>query len=139
MMTQTSLLRHSPNTGTSPARFPTTNAVPLIYANWAVFLVTLFMTYLTFVKEGGLYYNEWHNWRALAYLLAMKIYYPLLGIDLVFILVLVRHFLARRKASVVLAAAAVVFTINVALFSANNIINLLENKPLHSPHRGIGW
>ncbi|HEX8371326.1 MAG TPA: hypothetical protein VF585_00980 [Chthoniobacterales bacterium] len=110
-----------------------------MYWNWAIFSATLFMTYLTFVKEGGLYYNEFHNWRALAYLLAMKLYYPLLSINLLVILVLGRNHLAFRRPSRILAAASVVFVVNVALFSANNVINIIEGQPLHRMHKGIGW
>ncbi len=107
--------------------------------NCILLVATLTMTFLTFVKESGMYYREWHNWRALAYLLAMKLYYPLLVVNLMVLLVFARHHLLRRKPSFILAAAAVAFVINVALFSANNVINLIDGKPLHCLHKGIGW
>ncbi len=112
---------------------------PVIPINGILLLGNLTMTYLTFIKESGMYYGEWHNWRALVYLLAMKLYYPLLLVDFLLLFAVARHHLIQRKPSAILAAAAVTFVINVALFSANNVINLIDGKPLHSLHKGIGW
>ncbi|MEO7932369.1 MAG: hypothetical protein ABIT76_04330 [Chthoniobacterales bacterium] len=118
------------------AYLPARRVIPY---NLLLLTATLTMTFLTFVKESGMYQNEWHSWRALAYLLAMKLYYPLLVVNLMVLLIFARHHLVRRKPSFILAAAAVTFVINVALFSANNVINLIDGRPLHCLHKGIGW
>jgi len=114
-------------------------AHPFLVLNGIILVASLSMTFLTFVKEGGHYYHDFHNWRALAYLLAMKLYYPLLVVNLLVLLVMARQHQIRRKPSILLAAAFVVFVVNVGLFSANNVINIIEGKPLHSLHKGIGW
>ena len=104
-----------------------------------IFACTATMTYLTFIKEGAMYQNERHNWRVLIWFLAMKAYYPLLVANLVCLIVLTRQRLREHRASKLLAAAVIVFGLNVVLFSANNVMNLVEGKPLHRTHKGIGW
>ena len=104
-----------------------------------IFACTMTMTYLTFIKEGAMYQNERHNWRVLVWFLAMKAYYPLLGVNLACLILLVKQRLQEHRASKLLAVAVLIFGLNVVMFSANNVMNLVEGKPLHRTHKGIGW
>ncbi len=104
-----------------------------------IFACTVTMTYLTFIKEGAMYQNERHNWRVLVWFLAMKAYYPLLATNLVALIFLMRDRLREHRPSRMLAAAVMVFGLNVVLFSANNVMNFIEGKPIHRTHKGIGW
>ncbi len=97
------------------------------------------MTFLTIAKERVMFQNEHHNWRVLIYLVATQLYYPLLFLNLILIAAAAWQSARNRMDSGALAAAWCVFVLNVILFSANNVVNLLEGRPLHRFPHGIGW
>lgn len=107
--------------------------------NQLLLIGTLVMTYLTVAKELVLFQNEHHNALALIYRIATRAYYVLLAINFIALFLMALDHFKRGRSSIFLRAALIVFVINVLLFSSNNIVNLLEGKPLHYQHHGIGW
>ncbi len=108
-------------------------------AAWFVLSFTLAMTWLTLVKELVLYQNDPVFWQKIVHRLAMQAYYPALLINFILIALLVFVFYRARRFSFLPVASGFFFLMNVVLFSANNIINLLQGRPLHGIHHGIGW
>ncbi|MEA3212760.1 MAG: hypothetical protein QOE70_5817 [Chthoniobacter sp.] len=107
----------------------------------------LLMTGLTFVKElarfqvieSGLWMHLYH--------FARDHYYNCLSLIFAMALAVIilpqawhrtRHPRTARP-TLLLAALWMVGGLNLFLLTANNGINLLEGRPLHSPHQGIGW
>lgn len=111
----------------------------LRHASLALFLGTLGMTWLTIVKELVLYQNGPEMLQKILHRLANRAYYPALFINLCIIVLMFLTALRSRRLPILLVASGVLFVINVILFSANNVINLLHGRPLHGIHHGIGW
>jgi len=96
------------------------------------------MTCLSVVKETCVWVNTSDSVLFRVHLLATYGYYPLLMLNFLLLAGSVYRIFVKRKSSVAIGLAVIVFIVNVGLVSANNVLNVLEGRPLHSAHRGIG-
>lgn len=103
----------------------------------------LAMTGLTYVKETGFFQSIQQGFWMHLYHFARDHYYQCLLVSLVLALAMTALPVApgdfRRPRKGLLIAIWFVFGLNCFLLTANNGLNLLQGRPLHCQHQGIGW
>jgi hypothetical protein len=97
----------------------------------------LAMTGLTYVKETALFQVIQSGLWMHVYHFARDFYYPCLALSFALALMATLH---PRSGSLRLVTILwMVAGLNVFLLTANNGLNLIQGKPLHCHHDGIGW